>query len=76
MADHWNHRTDDDYCSQPGALFRSMTPAQQRTLFDHTARAMRGTSEAIRATHIDNSAKADTADGAGVVEALKKLARG
>jgi catalase len=76
MADHWNHRTDDDYYSQPGALFRSMTPAQQQTLFNNTARAMRGTSEAVQATHIDNCAKADTAYGAGVAEALKKLARG
>jgi catalase len=76
MADHWNHRTDDDYYSQPGALFRSMTPAQQQTLFDNTARAMRGTSEAVQATHIGNCTKADTAYGAGVAEALKKLARG
>jgi catalase len=76
MADHWNHRTDDDYYSQPGALFRSMTPAQQQTLFDNTARAMRGTSEAVQATHIGNCAKADAAYGAGVAEALKKLARG
>ena len=76
MADHWNHRTDDDYYSQPGALFRSMTPAQQQTLFDNTARAMRGTSEAVQATHIANCMKADPAYGAGVAEALKKLARG
>ena len=26
-ADHWNHRVDQDYYSQPGALFRLMTPA-------------------------------------------------
>jgi len=75
-ADHWNHRTDDDYYSQPGALFRSMTPAQQRTLFDNTARAMRGTSEAVRATHVANCTKADPAYGAGVAEALSRLARG
>ena len=25
MADHWNHREDTDYYSQPGALFRLMT---------------------------------------------------
>jgi catalase len=75
-ADHWNHRTDDDYYSQPGALFRSMTPAQQQTLFDNTARAMRGTSEAVQATHIANCTKADPAYGAGVAEALKRLARG
>ena len=75
-ADHWNHRIDDDYYSQPGALFRSMTPAQQQTLFDNTARAMRGTSEAVQATHIANCMKADPAYGAGVAEALKRLARG
>ena len=38
-ADHWNHRVDDDYYSQPGALFRQMTAEQQQTLFDNTARA-------------------------------------
>jgi catalase len=75
-ADHWNHRTDDDYYSQPGALFRLMTPVQQQTLFDNTARAMRGTSEAVQATHIDNCTKADPAYGAGVAQALKRLARG
>jgi catalase len=75
-ADHWNHRIDDDYYSQPGALFRSMTSAQQQTLFDNTARAMRGTSEAVQATHIANCMKADPAYGAGVAEALKRLARG
>jgi catalase len=75
-ADHWNHRTDDDYYSQPGALFRLMTPVQQQTLFDNTARAMRGTSEAVQATHIANCTNADPAYGAGVAEALKRLARG
>jgi catalase len=29
-ADHWNHREDTDYYSQPGKLFRLMTPAQQQ----------------------------------------------
>jgi catalase len=76
LADHWNHRTDDDYYSQPGVLFRSMTPAQQQTLFDNTARAMRGTSEAVQATHIANCTKADPAYGAGVAAALKRIALG
>jgi catalase len=39
-ADHWNHRVDDDYYSQPGALFRLMTPAQQQALFENTAREL------------------------------------
>ncbi|MDB5775600.1 MAG: catalase [Herbaspirillum sp.] len=73
-ADHWNHRIDDDYYSQPGALFRLMTLAQQQILFENTARAMRGTSEAVQAAHIENCTKADPAYGAGVTEALKRLA--
>ena len=40
-ADFWNYREDDnDYFSQPRALFRLMTPEQQQVLFDNTARAM------------------------------------
>ena len=39
-ADHWNHREDDDYYSQPGKLFRLMSAEQQKALFGNTARAM------------------------------------
>lgn len=39
-ADHWNYREDTDYYSQPGALFRLMTPAQQAVLFENTARSI------------------------------------
>jgi catalase len=73
-ADHWNHRTDEDYYSQPGALFRLMSPAQQQVLFENTARAMRGTSAAVQGVHIGNCTKADPAYGAGVAEALKRIA--
>jgi catalase len=38
-ADHWNHRTDTDYYSQPRALFQLMTQTQRQALFDNTARA-------------------------------------
>ncbi len=75
-ADHWNHRVDNDYYSQPGALFRLMSPDQQQVLFDNTARAMRGTSKAVQETHIGNCTKADPAYGAGVAAALERLARG
>lgn len=75
-ADHWNHRVDEDYYSQPGALFRLMTPAQQQLLFDNTARAMRGVSDVVKLRHIANCAKADPAYGAGVAEALARLAEG
>ena len=72
-ADHWNHRVDEDYYSQPGALFRLMTPVQQQLLFDNTARAMRGVSEPVKLRHVANCAKADPAYGAGVAAALARL---
>ena len=73
MADHWNHREDTDYFSQPGALFRLMTPAQQQALFDNTARAMGDAPEAIKRRHIDHCGQADPAYGRGVAAALGLL---
>jgi catalase len=73
-AGHWNHRVDEDYYSQPGALFRLMSPVQQQILFDNTARAMRGVSDEVKMRHVGNCRKADPAYGAGVAEALRKMA--
>lgn len=70
MADHWNHREDTDYFSQPGKLFRLMTPAQQQALFENTARAMGDAPEEIKRRHIANCTQADPAYGAGVARAL------
>ncbi|WP_394561757.1 catalase [Aquipseudomonas alcaligenes] len=72
-ADHWNHRVDEDYYSQPGALFRLMSPAQQQALFDNTARAIGGASQQVIERHIGNCSKADPAYGAGVAAAIKRL---
>ena len=50
-ADHWSHREDDDDCySQPGALFRIMSPDQQKALFENTAPAMGDALEGDRAS--------------------------
>ena len=71
-ADHWNHREDDDdYYSQPGALFRMMSPAQQKVLFENTARAMGDAPTEIKMRHISNCLKADPAYGEGVAKALE-----
>lgn len=71
VADHWNHREDDDdYYSQPGALFRLMTTDQQQALFGNTARAMGCSPKEIIIRHIRNCMKADTAYGKGVANAL------
>lgn len=70
-ADHWNFREDDDdYFSQPRALFGLMTAAQRQVLFDNTARAMGDASEAVKRRHIANCTRCDPAYGAGVAAAL------
>ncbi|CAG4901694.1 catalase [Paraburkholderia gardini] len=72
-ADHWNHRVDEDYFSQPGALFRLMSAEQKQTLFDNTARAIAGVSKPIQALHIEHCTKADPAYGAGVAKAIQAV---
>ena len=69
-ADHWDHREDDDYYSQPRALFRLMTAAQQQALFENTARAMGDAPKEVKVRHIGNCLKADPAYGEGVAKAL------
>jgi len=69
-ADHWNHRDDDDYYSQPRALFKLMSPEQQQVLFDNTARGMGDAPKEIKLRHIGNCLKADPAYGTGVAKAL------
>jgi len=69
-ADHWNHREDDDYYSQPGKLFRLMSPEQQELLFANTARAIGEAPKEVQMRHIDNCLKADPAYGKGVAKAL------
>ena len=69
-ADHWNHREDDDYYSQPGLLFRLMSAGQKQALFENTARAMGDAPEEIKIRHIGNCLKADRAYGEGVAKAL------
>jgi len=67
----WNFREDDDdYYTQPGKLFRLMSPAQQQVLFETPARARGNAQEFIKIRHISNCLKADPAYGAGVAGAL------
>ncbi len=70
-AYHWNFREDDDdYYTQPGKLFRLMSPAQQKVLCENTARNMGDAPEMIKIRHIGNCLKADPAYGEGVARAL------
>jgi len=72
-AARWDHRADDDYYSQPRALFRLMDEQQRQALFDNTARSLAGVPLHIQQRHIENCNKADEAYGAGVSAALDKL---
>jgi len=72
-AGHWDHRTDDDYYSQPRALFGLMNRAQRIALFDNTARAISGASQPVKQRHIDNCTLCDPEYGAGVAEAISRL---
>ena len=70
-AAHWDYREDDaDYYTQPGNLFRLMSPAQQQTLFDNTAAELTTVDEVVQRRHINNCLQADPAYGAGVARAL------
>jgi catalase len=71
---HWDHRVDDDHYQQPGNLFRKMSAAQKQALFDNTARAVGAAAVPIQERHIANCTKADPAYGAGVRDALTRLA--
>ena len=70
-AFHYDFREDDDdYYTQPGNLFRLMTPEQQQLLFGNTARDIAPVPDMIKARHIGNCYKADPAYGEGVARAL------
>ena len=70
-AANWDFRKDDDdYYTQPGMLFRLMSPEKQALLFANTARDIGGATREIWMRHIGNCLKADPAYGAGVAKAL------
>lgn len=61
---------DNDYFTQPGELFRAMTPEQQLVLAENTARHMEDTTMQIKHRHIKNCYQADPLYGQMVAEAL------
>lgn len=61
---------DNDYYTQPGELFRAMTPDQQQVLFENTARNMGDSTLQIKHRHIYNCYQADPKYGEGVAKAL------
>jgi catalase len=72
-AAHFDHYADNDHYSQPGDLFRLMTPAERQALFDNTARQLGPAARPIQERHIAHCTKADPAYGEGVRKALAKM---
>jgi catalase len=70
-AFNYNEREyDDDYYTQPGQLFRLMTPGEQKVLCENTARNMGDSELFIKQRHVRNCHKADPVYGKGVANAL------
>ena len=66
--DPWDF--DDDYHSQPGALFRLMNDSQKQQLFENTARSIADATEEIKRKHIYHCFHADPAYGEGIAAAI------
>ena len=69
-GDRYNHRVDDDYFSQPRALFNLMKPEQKNQLFGNIATAMKDVPREIIDRQVALFDKVDPAYGAGVRKAL------
>lgn len=70
-ADHWDFREDDDdYFSQPRALFKLMSPEQKQVLFENTARSMGDIPEFIKRRHLEHCMACDPEYGHGIAKAL------
>lgn len=69
-ADRYDHRSDDDYFSQAGALFRLMTAEQQNLLIGNIVGAMAGVSRDVQLRQLGHFFKADPAYGAGIARGL------
>jgi len=70
-AAKYNHRDGNDDYTQPGDLFRLMSPNQKEQLFSNIAGAMSGVPENIVRRQLEHFHKADPAYAAGVARALK-----
>lgn len=66
----YDHRSDEDYYSQPGNLFRLLSEHSKTLLFENTARALGNAQEFIKIRHIRNCYRADENYGKGVAGAL------
>lgn len=69
-ADHWNHREDDDYYSQPRALFNLLSAEEHQRMFTRIAGELSQVPEQIQRRQVDLFTKVHPNYGAGVAKAL------
>lgn len=75
VADRYDHREDDDYYSQPRALFRLFDDGQKSRLFGNIAAAMQGVPDDVADRQLEHFAKIDPAYAQGVKAAREALAK-
>lgn len=71
-AAHWDQRDDDDYYSQPRALFALFDAGERARLFSNIATAMAGVPVEIVERQLAHFDAVDPAYGSGVRAALKR----
>ena len=69
-VDRHNHRLDGDYYTQPGNLFRLMTPDARERLIGNIAGSLKHAPQRIQELQVQQFLQADPAYGAGVAKAL------
>lgn len=69
-VDRHDHRLDDDYYTQPGNLFRLMTPDERERLIGNIVASMKTVPLDIQQRQIAHFKQADPAYGAGVAKGL------
>ncbi|CAG9190371.1 Catalase [Paraburkholderia tropica] len=73
-VDHYDHREDGDYYSQPGALFRLFDAGQRERLFANIARHIAGVPSELVQVQLEHFRRADPAYAEGVIAAMAALA--
>ena len=69
-AYHYDHHEDEDYYSQPRALYGLMSPEQKQVLYENTARNMGDAPKQVKSRQIRNCYNVDPTYGEGVAKAL------
>jgi len=69
-ADHWNHREDQDYFSQPRKLFQLLSDEEHQRMFDRIAGELKHASLETQKRQVGLFTQVDPAYGEGVAKAL------